>query len=472
MLFDLFENIRNKRFFSFLNKFFRSYFFIFLIGFIYLLSNLFSFELFAYYSIMILAIITFLFCEDLLPTIPMLAMGYMSVSRDNNPFGFNGDTIFQTKSFLIQLIIILVICFLFLIARAIFIFIKNKENKQFPRLTIGFAVLTFVLAIGGLFSGFYEIKTFCYGLLVGVSLSVGYFVYYYTIKWETINKEYLLLLLTTIGVLMSIEILNINIVAGAFTTEDGFSRGNIYSGWGNYNNIGCMAAMALPGPFALAILKKEKGWIFNLIGHFNLLFLFLTQSRNSILFGLVLYLGLIITMLIFTKKKSRLFNIIVLGSILVLVSIGLIILKEEVAKVFASLKNAGFDDSNRFNIYIESLTSFKDNPILGKGFYNNNIFQWGSSDRITFIPPRYHNTYIQMLCTSGVIGLLAYIYHRYQTISIIFDKVNITKILYGFAALSLPLLSLLDCHFFNLGPGLLYGICLLFIEKEKELSII
>ena len=77
-----------------------------------------------------------------------------------------------------------------------------------------------------------------------------------------------------------------------------------------------------------------------------------------------------------------------------------------------------------------------------------------------------------MLCTSGVIGLLAYIYHRYQTISIIFDEVNITKILYGFAALSLPLLSLLDCHFFNLGPGLLYGICLLFIEKEKELSII
>ena len=220
------------------------------------------------------------------------------------------------------------------------------------------------------------------------------------------------------------------------------------------------------------ILKKEKGWIFNLIGHFNLLFLFLTQSRNSILFGLVLYLGLIITMLIFTKKKSRLFNIIVLGSILIFVSIGLIILKEEVAKVFASLKNAGFDDSNRFNIYIESLTSFKDNPILGKGFYNNNIFQWGSSDRITFIPPRYHNTYIQMLCTSGIIGLLAYIYHRYQTISIIFDEVNITKILYGFAALSLPLLSLLDCHFFNLGPGLLYGICLLFIEKEKELSAI
>ena len=131
---------------------------------------------------------------------------------------------------------------------------------------------------------------------------------------------------------MSIEILNINIVAGAFTTESGFSRGNLYSGWGNYNNIGCMAAMALPGPFALAILKKEKGWIFNLIGHFNLLFLFLTQSRNSILFGLVLYLGLIITMLIFTKKKSRLFNIIVLGSILVLVSIGLIILKEEVMR--------------------------------------------------------------------------------------------------------------------------------------------
>ena len=141
---------------------------------------------------------------------------------------------------------------------------------------------------------------------------MGYFVYYYTIKWETINKEYLLLLLTTIGVLLSIEILNINIVVGAFTTEDGFSRGNIYSGWGNYNNIGCMAAMALPGPFALAILKKEKGWIFNLIGHFNLLFLFLTQSRNSILFGLVLYLGLIITMLIFTKKKSRLFNITLL----------------------------------------------------------------------------------------------------------------------------------------------------------------
>ncbi|MGM9858701.1 MAG: O-antigen ligase family protein [Bacilli bacterium] len=421
---------------------------------------------------MILAIITFLFCEDLLPTIPMLAMGYMSVSRDNNPFSYHGDTIFQNKSFLIQLIIILVICFLFLLARALFIFIRNKKEKHFPRLAIGYGVLTLVLAIGGLFSGFYEIKTFTYGILVGLSLSIGYFIYYYTVKWETINKEYILILLTTIGVMMSIEILNINIIAGAFTTESGFVRGNIYTGWGNYNNIGCMTAMALTGPFALAIIKKEKGWIFNIIGHINLGFLCLSQSRNSILFGLILYLGLIIIMFIYTKSKARINNIITLSSIYVLIGIGLIILREDVAKVFASLKNVGFDDSNRFDIYIESLTSFKSTPILGKGFYQNNIFQWGSSDRITFIPPRYHNTYIQMLCTSGIIGLIGYVYHRYQTISIIFDKVNITKILYGFAALSLPLLSLLDCHFFNIGPGLLYGICLVFIEKEEELSII
>ena len=139
--------------------------------------------------------------------------------------------------------------------------------------------------------------------------------------------------------------------------------------------------------------------------------------------------------------------------------------KKELANIFASLIKIGMNDSGRIEIYKTNLISSLDTFIFGKGFYNVPPYQWGDIEKITFIPPRYHNTYVQLICSTGIVGLLAYFYHRFETLRLVFKKLTLNKVFVALSFLALPLSSILDCHFFNIGPGFLYGIALLFLEK-------
>ena len=64
--------------------------------------------------------------------------------------------------------------------------------------------------------------------------------------------------------------------------------------------------------------------------------------------------------------------------------------------------------------------------------------------------------------------MLAYIFHRYQTIKLFVKKPTLEK---TFIALSLVIFlstSLLDCHFFNIGPTMFYSLALLFAENLPQ----
>jgi hypothetical protein len=83
-----------------------------------------------------------------------------------------------------------------------------------------------------------------------------------------------------------------------------------------------------------------------------------------------------------------------------------------------------------------------------------------------FLPARYHNTYVQLLASCGSVGFFAYVYHRYDTLRMVFKEQNIEKYFLNLCISGLLLTSLLDCHFFNFGPGLTYSILLLLMEID------
>ena len=464
MLLELIEKLKENIFIQKINKFLSSYFSIFFIAFLFLLSNVFSIEFIVYYIIMFYTIYVTLFYKDLSPIIPIAAMGYMSVSKKNNPFGYVEQPIFMEQSYKIQLLVILVIMLLFLFTRLIFNLIRTKEKFTFPRLSLGFLVFCFASMIGGAFSGLYEFKSSIYGLVVTVSLCIAYFLFYFTVDFKNLKTNYFYVLLTSAGVMLSLQILNTLYLAGLFNFDVPLNRSDLYTGWGVNNNVGCMVLMCLPGPFALAI-KKKNGWLFNLIGHFNMLFLILNQSRNIILLGILFYLFINIVIFIYTKGKEKIGNIITTSVCIFIAIITVFIFKKEVANIFASLIKIGMNDSGRIEMYKTNLISSLDTFVFGKGFYNVPPYQWGDIEKITFIPPRYHNTYVQLICSTGIVGLLAYFYHRFETLRLVFKKLTLNKVFVALSFLALPLSSILDCHFFNIGPGFLYGIALLFLEK-------
>ena len=73
---------------------------------------------------------------------------------------------------------------------------------------------------------------------------------------------------------------------------------------------------------------------------------------------------------------------------------------------------------------------------------------------------------MQLLAASGIVGLLAYLVHRMETLVLLFRAPCFEKWMIALSVLALIATSWLDCHFFNLGPGLLYSALLCFAEKQ------
>ena len=82
-----------------------------------------------------------------------------------------------------------------------------------------------------------------------------------------------------------------------------------------------------------------------------------------------------------------------------------------------------------------------------------------------FFPPRWHNTWVQLLACCGLAGAAAYGFHRVQTLLLFRGKPEAEKVFIGLSLAALAVASLLDCHFFNLGPGMVYAMALAFVEN-------
>ena len=128
------------------------------------------------------------------------------------------------------------------------------------------------------------------------------------------------------------------------------------------------------------------------------------------------------------------------------------------------------NDSGRLDLYRTGFERFLQNPVIGQGFYSYDydLFDFATVESFSsFFPPRWHNTIIQILATSGVVGILAYIYHRCQTVCLFIKRRSVSKAYIGIYFLVLLGMSLLDCHFFNVGPTLFYSMALAVVEYAE-----
>lgn len=142
--------------------------------------------------------------------------------------------------------------------------------------------------------------------------------------------------------------------------------------------------------------------------------------------------------------------------------------------MFIDIINLVFESTGRLTMYKNGLQAFKSHPFTGTGFFD---FEHGTNVYFvndSFLAPRYHNTIIQFLASTGIFGLIAYLFHRWETIKIVYKNCSIEKIFITICLVAIIGNSLLDCQFFNFGPGLHYGTLLAFIEcinsKTNEIT--
>ena len=465
MLLDFFPNLKDSKIIKLLHKFFYSKIYIALIGLCTFLCHAFAIEIPYYYSIVFVClIIPTLFCEDLLSVIAPLSMTYSTVSIKSNDSA-NGASLFSDSS-KIHLLILVIIIGVFALTRLIYDLITKPDRRKKPTLFFGFIGLLPFFLFGGLFSGYWAMNTFLYGLVCFLSISGCYFLLLYLVDWKKAPKDYFMWVMLVYGITVALEV--VFMIISSVSGGTYFFKGEnkiLYTGWGMRNNIAGQIALCVAAPLYLALKSKKFDWLFLLAVPVMVIGCLLTNSRGGTLTLIIIFIAALVIYLIKADKRHR----IVCASLVVGIS-GLIVgiffifkepIKETLFRFFDGLNTTTL--SQRYSGWVDGLTDFKEHPVLGVGFFHFDGYKFNNFST-GFVPPRYHNTVVQFLASTGVLGLLAYGFHRYQTIKITFKNPSIEKTFIFLSISALLVASIIDNNFFNLGPGLNYCVALASIE--------
>ena len=464
MLLTIFPRLGNNFIIRLIRKIFASKHSTILIAVLTLSSNLFAWDipiLYAYAAVVALAA---LFLDDMRCTIPIACFAYFTFSKANNPLSWEHTSIFLGKAAKLHLYVVIGLIAFFAVAKLIFNVIVKKGKRNFPKLSLGFLALGISYVLGGLLSPHYDLKTVTFGLAQIGSLAFSYFYFYFTVDFEKMEKSYFAYLMTVMGFLLLGETLGMLYQSGFFENIQDFKRGDLYTGWGFYNNLAGSMIMCIPAPFYYTITNKKHRLCPLIIGNLFYLTMFFIQSRGGIVFGTCVYL-LCLAICFWELENKRTFILTQCIFLACGVTVALLF-RDKLYNLFLSMLERGFDDSGRFDIYKNGWKQFLDFPIFGNGFYACTAWQWGDASVGGFLPPRYHDTYVQLAASGGVFALLAYSFHRIETLRLLFKRNSIEGYFIALCILGLLLTSILDCHFFNFGPGFAYSALLLLMEID------
>lgn len=473
---DVLSQMRKSRLVQAINQYLVSPWGLCTLGLFTLLSYVFALEMALYTVIVIGVIYVCVFGDDLLPILPLFVLCYVSPHAGNNP-AKKEESIFLSGNGGVYLVCILSVAFLFILCRIILD--KNMGLKRLftkrRALLIGFLVLGLAYMLSGIGSDKYA-ETFWKNLLFGflqfISLFLLYFLFSVAVDWTKAKKEYFFWTGLVMGIVVLGELAHIYCTQNVI--ENGvIERGAIYAGWGIYNNIGAMITLAIPCAMYLAVENKH-GYVFITLSVLLLVGVIMSCSRASVLVAILVFLVGNVMLAVTMKYKWNMLALVVLLGVGAL--IGVCCFSEELTKLFMKVPDVFnpsvggeiiFNDSNRFEVYTEGWKSYLKFPIFGDSFYPSGYLPWqvtGVEEYEKFFPPRWHNTVIQLLASCGTVGIVAYLFHRIQTIVLVAKKRSAVTAFLVLSILALLAMSLLDCHMFNIGPGFFYSMALTFLE--------
>lgn len=254
------------------------------------------------------------------------------------------------------------------------------------------------------------------------------------------------------------------IFAAEGAVRDGaIDKDRVVTGWGVGNHIGARIAIFLPACFYLS-MKSRRGWVFYVCGFVFFGSILLTLSRTAALVGgvalvvMAVYLSVVKTP---CRKFIRIFNIACVAAAAVFAAV----FRAKIEEVFAVFFERGFDDMGRFFIWKSGIKNFLRAPVFGVGFCEPIApgFTIGSGEGM--FPDMYHNIFVQMLASCGVVGLAAFAFHLVQFARTALRKGITAERLFSVAVVCVILATnLLDVHLFLPTVTVVYSVFLLFTE--------
>lgn len=410
----------------------------------------------------------FLFADDLRFVLPVSMAVICLVSVKNSPAFNQSETPYDQA-----LVPILLAVFAGIFLLGLIYFMVRLRKKALPLRFNGqmlaLAAFSLALALNGLFTGGAVLKNLLFGLTVALSFIGVYLLISLYLPRSRETQEYFLFSMLALALMICAQL-----VVAYFTTvkfSDDFSpiKESIVLGWGAWTNIGAYLALLLPAPFYFAATDERRPWLWFLFCVLVFGGIVLSGSRGALLFGAITFLLCLLLLFIKAKnkKQSRL-------SILVLCLFGLaslFLLREQLLSVLSIYIKQGFSDSGRFALWKGALEAFGQGPIFGVGFYDLGIEVSWVGETVIF-PDTCHNTFLQLLSATGIVGLGLYLYHRVQTVRLFFKtRKSVASVCLLLSMLALVLCSFLDEHLFHIYPAFCYVYALYLAETPQEESL-
>ncbi len=408
----------------------------------------------------VLAVLGFLFCDDLRFLIPPLCGFIAIIPISHTPYLPTESDFYTTGA----IPVIIAIGSVFLAASIVIFVLRKKEKLRLPRSFIfgGLCAFALALMLNGLFYPQNGWKNFGYGIGMAAVFVAIYLLFALFHPRTKENAEHFLFTLAALGITVTAELLVLYFTHVSF---DGFIpiKNTIMIGWGTWTQIGALLTVTLP--CALYFALKPKRWLFSMLsGGAIFLGIILTISRGAWLYGGTILLIALIYLCFKgeNKKKTRILCFVLLG----LVLLCSLLLLDKLLTALSAFMQVGFSDNGRFEIWKSAIAAFKAAPLFGVGFFNSGIVLGGFPP---IMPYLYHNTLLQMLGSCGIYGFIFYLLHRVGTVRLAIQKRRSPICLFLLlSAAALVLVSLTDEHLFHVYPAFWYVIALHLAEGDYE----
>lgn len=402
-----------------------------------------------------LLITALLLGDSIKPLIINLTAFVYQISLDKSPFFPNYSNYFFTGWRVVTLSL-LAIGLVFALGYYV---IKNKlysdiSLKRTP-LLLPLLVFSLALLLNGAFSGVWTFKNLVYALAQIIAHLFVFLLFYQGLKKEKTEElgKYFAYVSALLSLIIISELVFLFATGDNIFIDGSINKVAVSLGWGIWNLIGISLTVLIPMIF-YGMEKNKYPWFYFALATLTWIFAVSTMSRNALIFASLSYASCILIFSFKGKHKKALRIVSLLGLAFVLAIA--VVFFDKIYSLFRDFFERGFSDNGRFALWSAALQAFKSAPVFGKGFYGTALI----TDAFGALPESAHNTVLQLLSASGVVGFLAYTYFRFKSVIPFVKKPSVLKTLLGISILSLLFGSMLDNFVFDIYPTFYTSIAL------------
>ena len=335
--------------------------------------------------------------------------------------------------------------------------------KNTPHI-IPLVVLSVSFLLNGLFSSSWKIGNLLFSLgHVAVYLLLFLLMYHGFSDDDTSEhlSSYFAYISMLISLIITTELIHLFISSDNIFIDGSINKVGVALGWGIWNLVGVSLAVLIPVLF-YGMNKNKYPWLYFAVATVTYLASILTMSRNALVFSTLIY-GCCVIISCFVGKNKKVFRFIV-GAMILIVIAALIVLWDKIYTVLGDYFSRGFSDNGRFDMWSAAFKNFIESPIFGKGFYGLVV------ETYTFgpLPIMAHNTVLELLSATGIIGLLAYAYYIFDGAKHVLKRPTFMKTMLALSMIVLIAESMLDNFVFNIYPVFYYTVAMAIIVKSNE----